>query len=191
MLLETPPNEGPHPQIIYKVQSSPQPPPSVPRNNDKVLHKLVSLGWSQLSRTRRPIRSVKITSIHTAGATCSNYTPFASIFFVVRSTFIDTSSSVGRTKQSKTSYLELSSRFLFERVWVTQELLCIPSKVILDKTPNISGRKFRMGCLTSSLIYPYQVWYWRGPRKAQPHLISSKKTQALAQREQCKRELGS
>ena len=92
---------------------------------------------------------MKITLIHTAGATCPNYTTFASLFFVVESAFIDTSSSVGRTRQSKTSCFELSSKFLFERVWVTQGLLCIPPGIVLDKTPSISERKFRMKSLTS------------------------------------------
>ena len=75
----------------------------------------------------------------------------------IGSAFIGTNSSVGRTRQSKTSCLGLSSRFLFERVWVTQGLPCILLGVALDKTPSISGKKFRMGRLTSSPIHPYQV----------------------------------
>ena len=159
------------------------------RYTEEDLQTMTSSAWfvlsdsSQSSQTNRPMRSVKITSIHTAGATCSNNTPFASIFFVVESAFIGTSSSVGRTRQSITSCLGLSLRFFFERVWVTQGLLCIPPGVALDKTSSIRGRKFRMGRLTSFPIYPYQVWYWQGPRRAQTHLILSRKTQALAQGE--------
>ena len=88
---------------------------------------------------------MKITLIHTAGATCSNYTPFASIFFVVESAFIGINSSVGKTRQLKTSCLGLSSRFLFEKVWVTQGLPCIIPGVALDKTPNTRKWKFTIG----------------------------------------------
>ena len=130
---------------------------------------------------RRPSSSTKIMSIPPAPLTptishlqlCSS---------AVGSAFVGTSSSIRRTRQSKILCLGLSSSFLFERVWVTQGLPCIPPGVILDKTPSTSsGRKSKIGCLTSSLIYSYHVWYWRGPRRVQHHLIFSKKTQALVQ----------
>ena len=50
--------------------------------------------------------------------------------------------------------LGLSSRLSFKRVWVTQGLPCIPLGVALDKTPNISGRKFTIGHLTSNILNP-------------------------------------
>ena len=96
-----------------------------------------------------------------AGATGSNHTPYAFIFFVVGSTFVGTSTSV-RTRQSKISCLGLSSRFLIERVWVTQGLPCIPPGVALDKTPST-------------------IWYWRGLKRVRPHLFFLKRTQALGQ----------
>ena len=53
-------------------------------DNDKVLHGFVLPGSNQLSRTRRPTRSVKITLIYTASATCSNHTPVATLFLCDR-----------------------------------------------------------------------------------------------------------
>ena len=93
---------------------------------------------------------MKITSIHTAGATGSNRTPFATLFFCGGSAFISTSTSVKRTRPKEwLSYLGLSSRFLSKGVWVTQGLLCIPPGVALDKTPSIKKpdliRFFREG----------------------------------------------
>ena len=130
---------------------------------------------------RRPLSSARIMSIPPAALipTVSHLQLRPS---VVGSAFVGTSSSIGRTRQSKILYLGLSSSFLFERVWMTQGLPCIPPGVTLNKTPNTSsGRKFKIGHLTSSPIYPYYVWYWWGPRRVQPHLILSRKTQALAQ----------
>ena len=112
-------------------------------------------------------------------------------FFMVGSAFVGTNTSVGGTRQSKIPCLGSRSRLFFERVWVTQKLPCIPPGVTLDKPPSTSGRKFRIGRLTSSPIHPYQVWYWRGPRRVQPHSVFLRKTQALAQIEQRKRDLDS
>ena len=78
--------------------------------------------------------------------------------FVVGSAFVGTSTSVRKTKQSKISCLGLSLRLTFERVWVTQELLCIPLGVALDKTLSTNGEK-----------------------KARPHSILSRKMSAFGQ----------
>ena len=72
----------------------------------------------------------------------------------IGSAFVGTSSSVGRTRQSKIPCLGLSSSFLFERVWVTQGLPCIPPGVALDKTPSTSKWKFTIGRLTSGIFNP-------------------------------------
>ena len=143
MLLETLSNKGPHPKRCMRSSldiSFRQVHRGRSLDDDKVLHGFFPPG-------PRPTRSVRIISI-------------LPVFFVPqveRSAFIDSSSSVKKTRLSKTSCLELSSRFLFERVWVTQRLPCIPPGVALDKTPSIRRGKFRMGHLTSSLIHPYQV----------------------------------
>ena len=65
-------------------------------------------------------------------------------FFVVGSTFVGTNLSVGWIRQLKIFYLGMSSRFLFKRIWVTQGLPFIPYRVVLDKTPSINRKKFRM-----------------------------------------------
>ena len=149
-------------------------------NNDKVLHRFVLPGWSQSSQTcrlpRRPLRSIKITSIHTVSTTDFNRTLFAASFL-----FVGTSTSIRKTRQPKIPCLGLSSRLFFKRVWVIQRLPCIPSGVALDKTLSTSGRKFKIRRLTSSSIHLYQVWYWQGSRRVRPHSIFLRRTQALGQ----------
>ena len=75
--------------------------------------------------------------------------------FVMGSAFINTSTSVKRTRPKEWLLcLGLSSRFLFKRVWVTQGLPCISPGVALDKTPSTSKWKFTIGRLTSGIFNP-------------------------------------
>ena len=81
---------------------------------------------------------------NTAGALCS---------FVVGSAFVGASISVA-TRQLKLLCLGLSSTLFFERVWVTQGLLCTSPRVVLDKTPRTSKQKFAIGRFTLSILNP-------------------------------------
>ena len=115
--------------------------------------------WSQLPQTckppKKPLKNMRITMLHTVSATGFNRIPFQLCSFAIWSAFVGTSISVG-TRQSKISCLGLSSRVPFKTVWVTQGLPYILPRVALDKTCSTSGRKFKIGRLTSSPIHPYQ-----------------------------------
>lgn len=132
-------------------------------NNNKVLHRVVFLGSHQLSWSRKPprmpLRSVKIMSILLA-----LLPPTTVLFFCCKISFVGISISIG-IRELKISCFKLSSKLFFERVWVTQRFLYISPRVVLDKTPNTSGRKFGIGHLTSSPIYLYPAWYWWSPKR--------------------------
>lgn len=70
-------NKGLLYQAMQIVQSPPQLLPSIPRNNDKNLHRLVFSSWSQLPQNnkllKRPLKSLKITLIHIVSTTGFNH----------------------------------------------------------------------------------------------------------------------
>ena len=153
----------------------------------KICRKSQSSAWIRFFRVKavvrnlqaneKALRSVRIMSIL--------LTPLAPTVprlrlcsFVIGSAFVGISKSV-KTRQWLFC-LKLSLKLSLERVWGTQELSYISLGVALDKIPSTSsGRKFKMGCPSSSPIHLYQVWYWRGPRRVQPHLIFLRKTSAF------------
>ena len=75
--------------------------------------------------------------------------------FVVGSAFVGTSTSF--EARQWLLCLRLGSRLTFERVWVTQELPCIPPGVALDKTLSASGKKCSIGRLTSSIFIEFDA----------------------------------
>ena len=126
---------------------------------------------------RRPSRSVRIILIPLA-LLASTIPRLRLYSFMVESAFVGIITSI--KARQWLFCLRLSSRLFLERVWGTQGLPCIPPRVALDKTPSTSsGRKFRMERPPSSSIHLYQVWYGRGPRRVQPHLILLRKTSAF------------
>ena len=75
---------------------------------------------------------------------------------------------------SKDPLLWVESKAFFERVWVTQRLPYIPPGVMLDKTPNTSRRKFRIGRLTSDILNPSSLML-TGLQKSMTSINSFKK----------------
>ena len=151
-----------------------------PSDNDKVLYGFILPGSSQSSQTQRPSRSAKIISLPPLPL-APTAPPLRLYSFVIGSAFVSTSTSVGRTRQSKLPCLGSSSKLSFKGVLVTQELLWRISGVELSKILSTSGRKFKIGRLTLSPIHLHQVWYWRGSRRVPPHSILLRRTQALGQ----------
>ena len=158
MLLETPPNKGPHPKQYIK--SSPhhsfrQVHRRRSSDNDKFYMDLFlqaqanhpkPAGQRKIRRSLRYIQPAPLVPTVPRLRLCS---------FVMGSVFISTSTSFKRTRPKKwLSCLGLSSKFLFKKVWVTQGLPCIPPGVALDKTPSTSKWKFTIGRLTSSIFNP-------------------------------------
>ena len=134
--------------------SVPTPAPTK-RIEEKVLYRLVPSSWRQSSATRRlprkPSRSVRIMSIPLAPL-APTVPCLRLCSFVIGSAIIGISTSV-KTRQWLFC-LGLSLKLSFVKVWVTQRLLCISPGVALDKTPSITGRKFTIGYLTSSILNP-------------------------------------
>ena len=102
-----------------------------PSDNNKVLHRFLSLIWSQLPQTcrspKRLSRSTRIMSIPPV-LLAPTIPPLWLHSLVVGLAFVGTSINIGRTRQSKIPCFELSSELFFKEVLVTQGFLRILSE---------------------------------------------------------------
>ena len=125
----------------------------------------------------------------TAGTTGINRTPFAASFLRNRISFC-WHLHKRRNQAIKDPLPWVEFKAFLERVWVTQELLYIPSGVALDKTLSTSGKKWSIGRPTSSISIEFDA-----DKSEKPNLIrffqEERQPLVKAQMEQRKRELDS